>query len=297
MSQKKLGKSFFELGLTELLSDFNKPVPSSTKMTSEGLIFIPIQQLVPSRIQPRRYFDETSLLELAQSIKSQGILQPIIIRKLTIDQYEIIAGERRWRAAQKAGLEVIPGLIKELSDREAMAVALIENLQRKDLNVLEEAEALQRLMEDFQLTHQEIADTVGKSRSAISNMIRLLNLSPAIKQFLISHQLEMAHARTLLPLSSEQQLIAAEHIINQQLTVREAESYVNNLTNPNKQIKSSHKNHSTIESPEVASLEQNLTIKLDTKVSIKHQSQGSGKLTIHYKDWSNLQKLLQILEW
>ena len=297
MSQKKLGKSFFELGLTELLSDFNKPVPSSTKMTSEGLIFIPIQQLVPSRIQPRRYFDETSLLELAQSIKSQGILQPIIIRKLTIDQYEIIAGERRWRAAQKAGLEVIPGLIKELSDREAMAVALIENLQRKDLNVLEEAEAFQRLMEDFQLTHQEIADTVGKSRSAISNMIRLLNLSPAIKQFLISHQLEMAHARTLLPLSSEQQLIAAEHIINQQLTVREAESYVNNLTNPNKQIKSSHKNHSTIESPEVASLEQNLTIKLDTKVSIKHQSQGSGKLTIHYKDWSNLQKLLQILEW
>lgn len=307
MPQKKLGKNFADMGLTELLSQLSPPTQLSTESpttanastpASELLQYLPIQQLVPSRLQPRQHFDEEALAELAESIRTQGILQPIIARPLAAEQFEIIAGERRWRAAQLANFTPIPVLIRTLNDQDAMAIALIENIQRQDLNVIEEAQALQRLLEEFQLTHQQIATAVGKSRTTITNLLRLLNLTADVKQFLATQQLDMGHARALLSLSDTQQVTLAQQIVNKQLSVRATEQWVNRYlyAPPMQNSSKSTLLETSANDPKISQGLQQLREKLHTEVEIKVQGNGKGKLVIHYKNLAKLQAILNALE-
>ena len=243
---------------------------------------LPIMQLVRGQYQPRREMDEEALNELAISIKAQGILQPILVRKLLDGKFEIIAGERRWRAAQKAELTEVPVIIKEIPDDAAMAIGLIENIQRENLNAIDEAFGLQRLVQEFSLTHQEIAEAVGRSRTAVSNLLRLLNLPASVQKYLQCGDIEMGHARTLLGLpEAAQQLRAAEHIVEKGLSVRDTEHYVKQLQTLSEgraQIGTSTK---TIK-PEIAQLQKQLSSVLGSKVVIQQDAKGKGKLIVHY---------------
>jgi ParB family chromosome partitioning protein len=227
------------------------------------------------------------LQELADSIKAQGVIQPIVVRKLGQDKYEIVAGERRWRASQLAGLQQIPVVIKDIDDRATMAIALIENIQRQDLNPLEEAEALRRLLDEFTMTHQQIADAVGKSRVTVTNLLRLMDLHPEVKKLLISGQLEMGHARALLSLDAVKQVAAAQKIAREGLTVRMAEKLVKDAQTESKPQKTKTVDHDTLR------LQNELTAKLGAKVVIEHKDNGAGKLVIAY---SSLEELDGILE-
>lgn len=255
MKKRGLGKNLSGLGLSELLGDVAKgqttalatekgtePVvvesasveesisPSQDTSThsvdSDNRVYrLPIEKIRPGRYQPRQYFDEQALEELANSIRAQGIIQPIVVRRQE-HGYELIAGERRWRAAQRAGLDAIPAIIQDLPEQAAMAIGLIENIQREDLNVLEEAAAIDRLIQEFQLTHQEIAEAIGRSRASITNLLRLLKLCPEVKVWLERGKLDMGHARALLILPVELQQSVAEIIIDKQLSVRQTELLV-----------------------------------------------------------------------
>lgn len=269
-------------GLDALLGD----APPATEKKNE-LQKLPIEWLQRGKFQPRKDIDPEKIKELADSIKAQGIIQPIVLRKIGDERYEIVAGERRWRAAQLAGLQEVPVVVRDIDDKGAMAIALIENIQREDLNPLEEAEALKRLLEEFELTHQQIADAIGKSRATVTNLLRLMELQPEVKQLLVDKQIEMGHARALLPLGRDLQIKAAQKIAKQSLSVRAVEKLIRDLqTEP-------LKNEPVEVDRDTLRLQDDLTSKLGAKVSINHKKNGSGKLVVAY---SNLEQLDGIIE-
>lgn len=260
----------------------------AVKVTAEvrELRQLPIEWLKPGRYQPRKVMDPEALQELADSIKAQGLIQPIVVRELEERQFEIVAGERRWRAAQLAGLHEVPCLVKMLADQSAMAIALIENIQREDLSALEQAQALQRLLTEFGLQHQELAQAIGKSRSAITNSLRLLNLQDEVKLLLEHGDLEMGHARALLALANDAQAEAARQVVAQSLNVRDTEKLVKDWGQP----KASKP--APTPDPNIQTLTQNLSERLGAKVDIQHKAQGKGKLVIAYNSLDELDGIL-----
>jgi len=245
-----------------------------------------VGQLKPGKYQPRSRMDETSLHELAASIKAQGVMQPILARVLPDGSHEIIAGERRWRAAQLAGLSHVPVLVRKVADNAALAMALIENIQREDLNPLEEAVGIQRLIDEFKMTHQTAADAVGRSRSAASNLLRLLKLPQPVQTMLMESKLDMGHARALLALDGAQQITAANKIVAGGLSVREAEKLVQSLLNP------APKHKKAKPSRDIVRLQEKVADQLGAKVGIQHGAKGAGKLVIEYKTLDQLDGIL-----
>jgi len=255
---------------------------------------IAVAAIHPSPYQPRHHFDPDALQELADSIKSKGLLQPVVVRARAQGGFELIAGERRWRAAQLAGIETIPAVVRTVSDEEASALALIENMQREDLNALEEAMGLARLRDEFELTQQQIADAVGKSRVAIANLLRLMNLGSMTKGMLQRGALEMGHARALLGLDGIVQDQTAQRVVDEGLSVRQTESLVRKLSqgggsNPRKAPTAGNKD------PDTVRLEQKLSDTIGAPVSIKHSPQGKGELTIRYSTLDELDGVLRHL--
>ena len=247
---------------------------------------IKITHLVAGKYQPRREMSDAGLEELSLSIQSQGIIQPILVRSISDDKYEIIAGERRWRAAKLAQLDVVPCLVKSVPDESAVAIALIENIQREDLNAMEEAIALERLLTEFDLTHQEVALAVGKSRTTVSNLLRLNNLNDEVKVFLENGDIEMGHARALLALDGDIQTSAAHTVATKELTVRDTEALIKKIQNP---VVEPEKINKTLETLE---LEQGLADKFGAKVAISHNKKGKGKLVISYDNLTKLEEIL-----
>lgn len=298
MKKARLGR-----GLDVLLDDTgpaHELEQSESKADGDKLRQIPVDMMHRGKYQPRTRMTEQALEELAESIKVQGIIQPILVRELATGEYEIIAGERRWRAAQRAGLELVPAVVRKINDETAMAVALIENIQREDLNPIEEAAGFQRLMDEFGMTHQEIADTVSRSRSAVSNLLRLLNLEPAVREMVEEQQLEMGHARALLALSGAAQTRLAAQVVEQALTVRQTEEQVRQSQDTTTTSRRSAASGSTgagagAKDPDVARLENELADKLGTTVQIR----GSGKrgrLIISYSDLEQLEGILDHIQ-
>ncbi|MGO2128436.1 MAG: ParB/RepB/Spo0J family partition protein [Pseudoalteromonas prydzensis] len=295
MSAKKRGLG---RGLDALLSS-SKPAPSIDKEqlntseqdvvvqpTSSELQKLPIEFLHSGKYQPRKDMSEEALEELASSIRSQGIIQPIVVRPVAQDSYEIIAGERRWRAAQIAKLDVVPCIIKDVPDEAAVAIALIENIQREDLNAMEEAVALHRLLTEFELTHQQVADAVGKSRTTVTNLLRLNNLNDDVKILLEHGDIEMGHARCLLALEGEAQSDAARLAVAKALTVRETEKLVRAILEP------APKKETVEKDPDVKQLEQQLADNLGAKVEINYNKKGKGSLVISYTSLAELDGIL-----
>ncbi len=248
---------------------------------------LPIEFLQRSPYQPRRDFDPDALEQLANSIRKQGIMQPVVVRPIADNHYELIAGERRWRAAQLVALAEIPALIRPVSDEAAMAMALIENIQRENLNAVEEAFALQRLVDEFGLTHQEVADSVGRSRVAVSNLLRLLSLHPDVQTLLEHGDLEMGHARALLSLAGEQQLSAARLVINRDLSVRATEKLVRQLQSP----ASVNIGEDELD-PNIRRLQEDLSEKLGAEVKVQSINKKKGKLVITYNSLEELDGIL-----
>lgn len=250
---------------------------------------IPIEFLQPGKYQPRKDMADQALEELADSINSQGIIQPIVVRQIDNEKYEIIAGERRWRAAQIAKLDVVPCLVKNIADDAAVAIALIENIQREDLNAMEEAQALERLMVEFNLTHQQVADAVGKSRTTVTNLLRLNGLEPAVKTLLEHGDIEMGHARALLSVQGELQSELAKQVADQGMTVRQTETLVKKSQNAEKLVPPTSP---PIVDPDVTRLQNQLSDSLGTIVKIDHNAKGKGKLVINFGDLDQLDGIL-----
>lgn len=284
--RKSLGR-----GLDALLGQANE---ADVQKNKQGLAEINVEQIGPGPFQPRKHIDEPQLNELAQSIEAQGVIQPIVVRERALAdshtgvRYEIIAGERRWRAAQIAGLESIPAVIRTIKDSAAVAVALIENIQRENLNPLEEANAFQRLIIEYEMSHQEVANSVGRARTSITNALRLLELPSGIQEFVNSKQLSMGHARALLSIQDRgMQLEVANLIIEKDLSVREAESLVRKIVDKKKT-----KKIKTPRDPDIKRLENTLTNQLGAKVSINHTKTGAGTLSIKYTSTDELEGIL-----
>jgi ParB family chromosome partitioning protein len=256
----------------------------------EALLSLPLDQLQPGRFQPRARIGQEGLAELAESIKAQGVMQPILARPLGAGRYEIVAGERRWRAARMAGLAAVPTLVREVADRHALAIALIENLQREDLNPLDEATGIKRLIEEFGMTHAEAAEAMGRSRAAITNALRLLELAPPVQELLREGKLDMGHARALLALPALKQIDLAREAVARQLSVRQVEKRVAALTaRPVARLRARTDR-------DVARLEEELSGQLGTTVSIRSGAKpGSGRLVIHYSSLEQLDALLNRL--
>ncbi len=261
----------------------------------EVLRKLPIDQLQPGKYQPRRDMDESKLAELSESIKAQGIIQPILVRQIEGGNYEIIAGERRWRASRLAGLDEVPVVVRELEDRTVIAMALIENIQREDLNPLEEAEALARLVSEFSLTHAEAAQAVGRSRASVSNLLRLIDLPVGVRVLLETRRLEMGHARALLTLAPELATKLAEEAAEQGWSVREVEHRAQQFAAGKVPGARKVKPTPTAPQADIASLETELSETLGTKVAISHGRGGKGKLVIHYTDLDTLDGVLERL--
>ena len=251
------------------------------------LQYLPLDLIQRGKYQPRRDMDPEALEELAQSIQAQGVMQPIVVRPIGDNRYEIIAGERRWRASQQAGLEKIPAMVREVPDEAAIAMALIENIQREDLNPIEEAVALQRLQQEFQLTQQQVADAVGKSRVTISNLLRLIALPEEIKTLLAHGDLEMGHARALLGLPAERQVEGARHVVARGLTVRQTEALVRQWLSEKERPAREER-----ADPDIERLEQRLAERLGSPVQIRHGQKGKGQLIIRYSSLDELQGVL-----
>lgn len=250
-----------------------------------SLKMLNVDSLQRGKFQPRDDIDTETLNELAASITSQGVIQPLVVRKVTYDKYEIIAGERRWHAAQIAGLSEVPVIVREIDDQVALAIGLIENIQRESLTPLEEAKALQQLIEDFKMTHEEISNVVGRSRSSVSNLIRLLQLGEASKQLLGQRKIEMGHARALLPLTEENQLIVANQVIAKSLSVRQTEELVKRVLAP--------KTKTTVSiEPHISELMSTLSKTFNSKTEIKATG-DKGKIIIHYKSENELSNILK----
>ena len=255
---------------------------------------LPIGQLQRGKYQPRTRMDQASLEELAASIRAQGLIQPILVRPIDAKgRYEIIAGERRWRAAGIAGLSEVPVVIREVPDKAALAMALIENIQRENLNALEEAQGMQRLVDEFKMTHQELAESVGKSRAAVSNALRLLNLSALVQGYLQDGKLDMGHARALLALDPRRQQEAGRKIVEENLSVREAEELVNRLLHP---APPAARKTAKITDRDVQRLAEEISEKLGTTVEIRTGRKGSGKLIVSYTSNEHLGNLLERLK-
>ncbi|AEJ07483.1 chromosome partitioning protein ParB [Stutzerimonas stutzeri] len=259
----------------------------AAKVDTRELQQLPLELVQRGKYQPRRDMDPQALEELAQSIKNHGVMQPIVVRPVEGGRYEIIAGERRWRASQQAGLERVPALVREVPDEAAIAMALIENIQREDLNPIEEAVALQRLQQEFQLTQQQVADAVGKSRVSVSNLLRLIALPEEIKTLLSHGDLEMGHARALLGLPADQQVEGARHVVARGLTVRQTEALVRQWLSSKEKPKAEVK-----VDPDISRLEQRLAERLGSPVQIKHGQKGKGQLVIRYSSLDELQGVL-----
>ena len=258
---------------------------SGTESEGGALKNLNISSLQPGKYQPRTHMDPESLAELAASIKSQGIMQPILVRALAEGRYEIIAGERRWRAARLAGLTEVPVLVREVPDEAALAMSLIENIQRENLNPLEEAAGIQRLIDEFSMTHQLASEAVGRSRSAVTNLLRLLNLVEPVQEMLLHNQIDMGHARALLSLPNVAQITVANEISSKKLSVREAEKMVQRLQQPEKKPKARP-------DQDILRLQEDLAQHLGTAVMLKAQKKGSGKLIISYDSLDRLDTIL-----
>jgi ParB family transcriptional regulator, chromosome partitioning protein len=255
---------------------------------NNGLRMLPVRQLQPGKYQPRSYMDDDALHTLADSIKTQGIMQPILVRELASEQYEIIAGERRWRASQIAGLEEVPVLIREIEDESALKMALIENIQRENLNPLEEAHGIKRLIDEFAMTHEKAASAVGRSRVAVSNLLRLLTLASSVQAMLMENKLDMGHARALIGLDAVQQVMLANKAVQENLSVREVERLVKSKT------ETVQKNTPKVTlNADIVALQNTLSETLGAGVSIAAKSNGSGTLKINY---SNLDQLDEIIK-
>lgn len=262
--------------------------PEDKGKEEKKLLNLMVQNLEPGRFQPRKEFAPDALEELAASIKSQGILQPLIVRELNSDCYEIIAGERRWRAAQMAGLQQVPAIVSKITDEEALAFGLIENIQRKDLNPVEEAVALSRLIDEFGMTHEQVSKSVGKSRSAVTNTLRLLKLSEYVKQCLIEKKIEIGHAKTLVVLPDEQQDKMCKEILDNKYSARDAERLIRSA----KQHGSSRAKHSH---PNVESWKASIERMLAMAVQIKVDESGKGKVIISVKDAFQIEQIIDSL--
>ena len=283
-------------GLEALLGPKAAETPPPEAQPGEALRTLPVQQLQPGKYQPRMQMDASKLTELAESIKAQGVIQPIVVRELSPGKFEIVAGERRWRASQEAGLAEVPVVVRELDDRTVIAMALIENIQREDLNPLEEAQSLQRLINEFSLTHAEAAEAVGRSRAAVSNLLRLLELPPAIRALLEARRLEMGHARALLTLSPDLASKLASDAAEQGWSVREVEHRAQQFAAGKGPVNGKKaKPAKAAPQPDIASLETELSESLGTRVTIAHGRGGKGKLIIQYTDLDTLDGVLERL--
>ncbi len=258
---------------------------------ADSLLMLKVEQLRPGKYQPRSYMDGAALQTLAASIKAQGIMQPILVRQLSDEQYEIIAGERRWRASQIAGLKEVPVLVREIADEAALAMALIENIQRENLNPLEEAQGIKRLIDEFAMTHEKAAEAVGRSRVAVSNLLRLLTLTLPVQEMLMQGKLDMGHARTLIGLDGAQQVMLAEQIVYNDLSVRESENLVKKfneqLVKPAPKAAQAPK-----ASQDILRLQEALSDKLGAAVSIKAGNNGAGTLKISYANLDQLDEII-----
>ena len=272
-------------GLDALLVGTDEAAPQG-----ESLQMLPLERLRPGRYQPRSKMDPASLAELALSIKEQGVMQPILVRPVEGGRFEIVAGERRWRAAQQAGLREVPALVRNVPDQSALAVALIENIQREDLNPLEEAKGLQRLIEEFGLTHDAAAKAVGRSRSAVSNLLRLTALAPPVQEYLLAGQLEMGHARALLALPLAEQSGAAARVVDAGMSVRDTERLVHQLMHATPARKTAKaRDHDTVR------LENHLGEHLGAVVRIEAGRRGAGRVVIRYSTLEQLDGLVERL--
>ena len=272
-------------GLDALFLNVNS---DSGESVIKNPMVLPINALQAGKFQPRTLIDDGAIAELSESIRSQGVIQPLIVRSLANGQYEIIAGERRWRAAKKAGLEVVPVVLKEADDQSVMAMALIENIQREDLNAIDEALGIRRLTDEFKMTHESVAKILGKSRSAVTNLLRLLSLPSMVQQLLREKKLEMGHARSLLAAQESRQGDLAKRIVALNLTVRESESLVASV---NKKTSDPRKNKSNADT-DTMNLEDQLGQKLGMSVKIKNTKAGSGKVILSYRNLDDLDVLL-----
>ena len=278
-------------GLDTLLGNLSDTSEQAPSANDGQLNHLPVDLVKRGKYQPRRDMDPDTLQELANSIKAQGVMQPIVVRPIDSERYEIIAGERRWRATQLAGLDTIPAIVRDVSDEAAIAMALIENIQRENLNPVEEAVGLQRLQTEFGLTQQEVANAVGKSRATVANLIRLLGLNDDVKELLSQGKLDMGHARALLALEGMQQSQAARNVASKQLSVRQTEALVRQL-----QSALQGKAKPVHVDPDIRFLEQRLSDQLGSKVAIQHNAKGGGKLVINYGSSDELEGILTHLK-
>jgi len=276
MKPKGLGR-----GLDALLGGDEPP--------RDALITLPVARIRPGRYQPRTRMDQQALAELAASIRAQGLMQPVLVRPVDRDKYELIAGERRWRAAQMAGLDEVPALVREVPDESALALSLIENIQREDLNPLEEAAGLQRLVDEFKMTHEQAADAVGRSRSATTNLLRLLKLARPVQDLVMEGALEMGHARALIALDAARQIELARRVAAKGLSVRDTEALVQ------KMLRGAAAPRRKKSDRDLARLEEELAERLGTTVEIKTARKGRGKLIVHYASLDHLEQLLKKL--
>lgn len=294
--RRSLGK-----GLDALLAGSNRPqtldesqaVSAIVDSDEKGLLReLPVELIQRGQYQPRRDFDPDALQELADSIKAQGVMQPIVVRSIGDEQFEIIAGERRWRAAQQAGLDTIPVLIRNVPDEAAVAMSLIENIQREDLNPIEEAFALSRLQSEFEMTQQQVADAVGKSRPSVANLLRLMTLEPEVRTFLERRDLDMGHARCLLALQAAEQIQTARLVVEKEMSVRQTEALVRKLQQKGD---SSGAVSKPALDPDIRRLQDELSQKLGSSVTIQHASSGKGRLVVSYNSLDELDGILSHL--
>ena len=276
IKQKGLGR-----GLDALLGGDEPP--------REALATLPVGRIRPGKYQPRTKMDQEALAELASSIKSQGLMQPLLVRPVERDRYELIAGERRWRAAQMAGLDEVPALVRDVPDEAALAMALIENIQRENLNPMEEASGLQRLIDEFKMSHEQAADAVGRSRSATTNLLRLLKLTKPVQAMVMEGVLDMGHARAILALDGARQVEAAKRVAARGMSVREAEALVARM------LRGGASRHRRKPDRDLARLEEEASERLGTTVEIRPGRKGSGKLIVHYSGLDHLDQLLRKL--
>jgi len=276
MKPKGLGR-----GLDALLGGDEAP--------RDTMLRLAVEKIRPGRYQPRTRMDEQALGELAASIKAQGLMQPLLVRPVERGDYELIAGERRWRAAQMAGLAEVPALVREVPDEAALAMSLIENIQREDLNPMEESAGLQRLVDEFKMTHERAADAVGRSRSATTNLLRLQKLAKPVQQMLMQGALEMGHARALLALDGARQIETGNRVVAKRLSVRETEALVNRL------LKGGARRRKGRADRDLARLEEEVSARLGTTVEIRAGRRGSGKVVVHYASLDHLDALLKKL--
>ena len=279
MNQKRKGLG---RGLAALLGGDEAP--------RDTLATLPVARIRPGRYQPRTRMDQEALAELAASIQSQGLMQPVLVRPVDRERYELIAGERRWRAAQMAGLQEIPALVREVADESALAMSLIENIQRENLNPMEEAAGLQRLVDEFRMTHEQAADAVGRSRSATTNLLRLLRLSKPVQGMVMEGVLEMGHARALLALEGARQIEAAKRIAARGLSVRQAEALVGKLQRGQVGMR-----RKSPPDRDLVRLEEEVSGRLGTTVEIRPARKGKGKIVVHYSSLDHLDQLLKKL--